>query len=57
MSEWFSDEAFRKQAALDARLGGRMLGWSDLLEVGGEEHGGVRWCSVCVGRGHHEDQP
>ena len=23
--------------------------------VGGEEHGGRRWCSVCVDRGHYED--
>lgn len=23
-------------------------------EMGGMEHGGKRWCSVCVGREHHE---
>lgn len=22
---------------------------------GGEEHRGLRWCYICVGRGHHDD--
>jgi hypothetical protein len=24
-------------------------------DEGGEEHGGLRRCYICVGRGHHED--
>lgn len=26
-------------------------------ETGGETHHGQQWCSLCVGRDHHEDGP
>lgn len=78
-TDWYSDEALRKQALADelnARgepvpldvmcgiLAPRVqpteaeecanCGCDARAEVGGEEHGGKRWCGICLGRGRHE---
>lgn len=43
----------RVHATEDERC--RCCGTDARDEVGGEEHDGWRWCSICVGRGHHEE--